>query len=123
METSTGQRQGVVARAGAAIARFSRSLPQVTIDLDGVANDQIITITLNNVSDGANSGNVSVSMGVLMGDVTGNRVVSNPDVGSVKSQVAALVTSSNFRDDVTANGVISNTDVSTTKVQVGTQLP
>jgi hypothetical protein len=62
-------------------------------------------------------------MGVLFGDVNGNRVVSNTDVASVKAQVAAPVTASNFRDDVNANGVISNTDVSTTKAQVGTSLP
>jgi hypothetical protein len=62
-------------------------------------------------------------MGVLSGDVTANRVVSNTDVASVKGQVAAPVTSSNFRNDVTVNGIISNTDVSTTKTQVGTTLP
>jgi hypothetical protein len=62
-------------------------------------------------------------MGVLLGDVTANGVVSNTDVASVKSQVAAPVTTSNFRNDVTANGIVSNTDVSTTKAQVGTTLP
>jgi hypothetical protein len=62
-------------------------------------------------------------MGVLVGDVTGNGTVSNTDVASVKAQVAAPVTASNFRNDVTINGIVSNTDVSTTKSQVGTSLP
>jgi hypothetical protein len=62
-------------------------------------------------------------MSVLLGDVTANKIVSNTDVSSVKTQVAAPVTSSNFRNDVTANGIISNTDVSTAKTQVGTTLP
>jgi hypothetical protein len=57
-------------------------------------------------------------MSVLAGDVAANKIVSNADVASVKAQVAAPVTASNFR-----NGVISNTDVSTTKAQVGTTLP
>jgi hypothetical protein len=62
-------------------------------------------------------------MGVLVGDVSANKVVSNTDVAAVKGQVAAPVSGSNFRTDVNANGVISNTDVSTTKAQVGTTLP
>jgi hypothetical protein len=95
------------------------------VNLTGVTNAQTITVGLTNVSDSAgNSSNaVSASMGVLLGDVTGNRIVSNTDVASVKAQVTAPVTSSNFRNDVNANGVVSNTDVSATKAQVGTSLP
>jgi hypothetical protein len=62
-------------------------------------------------------------MSVLVGDSTANGSVSNTDVAAVKVEVAAPVTSSNFRNDVNANGVISNTDVSTTKAQVGSALP
>jgi hypothetical protein len=62
-------------------------------------------------------------MGVLLGDVNGNAVVSNTDVSNVKGQVAATVSASNFRDDVSVNGIISNTDVGLTKAQVGTTLP
>jgi hypothetical protein len=58
-------------------------------------------------------------MGVLVGDVNSNRIVSNTEVAAVKAQVAA----SNFRNDVNANGVVSNSDVSETKAQVGTSLP
>jgi hypothetical protein len=97
---------------------------QCTVDLIGVANQQYVTVTLNNVLDSQNNtGNLSATMGLLLGDVTGNKSVSNTDVASVKGQVSAPVTSSNFRNDVNANGVISNTDVSLTKGQVGTALP
>jgi hypothetical protein len=92
---------------------------QVTVNLTNVSNAQALTLTLI----GPSIGSLSVPMAVLVGDVTANRVVSNTDVSSVKGQVAAPVTSSNFRNDVTANGIISNTDVSTTKTQVGTVLP
>jgi len=37
-------------------------------------------------------------MGVLTGDVNGNGVVRNSDVALVKTQVAAPVDSSNFRE-------------------------
>jgi hypothetical protein len=62
-------------------------------------------------------------MGLLLGDVNGNGIVSNTDAFSVQSQVAAPVTASNFRNDVTVNGVITGTDRASTKGQVGTTLP
>jgi len=95
------------------------------VHLTGVSNGQVITVTLANVYDSAgnSSQTVSVSMAVLLGDVTGNRIVSNTDVATVKAQVAATVTASNFLNDININGVISNTDVSLTKAEVGTQLP
>jgi trimeric autotransporter adhesin len=98
---------------------------QYIVDLTGVANAQTITVSLTNVNDSAgnSTGAVSASMGVLIGDVITNKVVSNTDVAEVKGQVAAPITTSNFRNDVNTNGVITNTDVSTTKVQVGISLP
>jgi hypothetical protein len=106
-----------------ATATKSVSNQLVTVDLQNVTNQQTITITLARVSDGTHTGDVSVSMGVLFGDVSANGIVSNTDVAEVKAQVTAPVDSSNFRDDVNANGIISNTDVALTKAQVGTTLP
>jgi hypothetical protein len=97
---------------------------QYRVDLTGVTNAQYISVTLSEVLDSQNNvGDVSATMGVLFGDVNGNKTVSNTDVASVKAQVAATVNSSNFRNDVNANGTLSNTDVSATKAQVGTSLP
>ena len=95
------------------------------VKVSRVTNAQLTSVKLNNVADSAGkvSTAVSASMGVLIGDINANRVVSNTDVAAVKAQVAAPVDSSNFRNDVNANGVISNTDVSVTKAQVGTTLP
>jgi hypothetical protein len=104
-------------------ATFSVSSNVVTVDLHNIANARRLTINLTNASDGVNTNNVNFPMGVLLGDVTNNTVVSNTDIASIKGQVAASVTSANFRNDVTANGIVSNTDVSTAKAQVGTTLP
>jgi hypothetical protein len=95
------------------------------VNLTGVTNAQVITVGLTNVIDSAGnfSSAVSKSMGVLVGDVNSNGVVSNTDVAAVKAQVAAPITISNFRNDVNANGVVSNTDVSAAKTRVGTSLP
>ena len=103
---------------------FGPNSNQYTVNLTGVSNAQYITVTVAGLHDvaGANFG-ASQQMGVLVGDVNGNGVVSNGDVSAVQAQVAQTVTSSNFRDDVNANGVISNGDVSLTQAQVGQTLP
>ena len=95
----------------------------VTVNLTGVTNAQTIKLTLFGVNDGAGPGNLVIPMSVLAGDTTANKVVSNTDVASVKSQISSSLTASNFRADVNANGSVSNTDVSVTKAQVSTSLP
>ena len=104
-------------------ATTSTSGNDVIVNCTGVANAKVIAVALNGVTVEGSSGNVSVPMGVLLGDTTGNKIVSNSDVASVKGQISSPVTESNFRTDVNANGVISNTDVSITKAQVSTTLP
>jgi hypothetical protein len=102
---------------------FSVSGSQVTINLSGVTNVQRITVTLHNVNDGTSTGDVPVSMGVLVGDVNGNAVVNASDVSLTKSQVGVPVSGSNFREDVNVNGVINSVDVAQVKANVGTALP
>lgn len=95
---------------------------QYIVNLTGVSDVQIITVALTKVTDsvGNFSSTVSVRMGVLFGDVTGNGVVTNTDVGAVKAQVdpTNAVTQSNFRMDVSCNGFVTNTDVGMVKSHV-----
>jgi hypothetical protein len=105
------------------VSSFSVSGSQVTVNLTGVTNVQRITVTLHNVNDGTSTGDVPVSMGVLIGDVNGNAVVNSSDVSLTKAQAGQPVTGSNFREDVNANGTISSTDVALVKSEVGTALP
>ena len=49
-----------------------------------MANGQTLGITLTNVSDGTNAGDVFVPMGLLIGDTTGNGVVNASDVSLTK---------------------------------------
>jgi DNA-binding beta-propeller fold protein YncE len=104
---------------------LSNDRRQYIVNLSGVINAQVLTVSLVNVNDSAgnHSNSIQGRIALLLGDENSNKVVSNTDVASIKAQVAAPVTSSNFRDDVNANGVISNTDVSSTKAQVGASLP
>jgi len=106
------------------VSSFSGSgTSQITVNLTGVTNVQRITVTLHNVNDGTTTGDVPVSMGVLIGDVNGNAVVNASDVSLTKSQVGQTVSGSNFREDVNVNGTISATDVTLVKSEVGTALP
>jgi hypothetical protein len=95
----------------------------VTINLTGVANAQTLGITLKNVSDGTNSGNVSIPMGVLEGDTSGNGKVNSSDISQTQSQSGHQVTSSNFREDVTVNGLINSSDIADVQQHSGTGLP
>lgn len=95
----------------------------VTIDLTGVVNAQNLGVTLNNVSDGNNSGNVSIPMGVLAGDTTSNRRVNSSDISQTQSQSGQPVGLNNFREDVTVNGQINSSDISLVQSKSGTALP
>ena len=96
---------------------------EVTVNLTNVSNAQKITVNLIGVNDGSNTENVSVPMGVLLGDTTADQSVSSTDVSDVKAQSGMAVTAATFRRDVLANGSVNATDVSTVKLASGTAIP
>lgn len=96
---------------------------EVTLNLSGVANAQTIVIRFTGVSDGTESGDVDIPMGVLFGDITGNGVVNTSDVGAVKKWTGQPVSAFGFREDVNANGVINSSDLAAVKAVAGTALP
>jgi hypothetical protein len=83
----------------------------VTVDLTGVTNAQTITITLTDVHTGTSTGNASISMGVLLGDVTASRHVDAGDIGAVQRANSQVLTNSNFRADVNVSGHVDAGDV------------
>jgi hypothetical protein len=95
------------------------------VNLTGVTNAQVITVSLTNVSDAAGnvSSAISASMGVLLGDVNASRRVDAADVSLVRQQTLQPVTNANFRDDVDASGRIDAADVSVVRQQTLTSLP
>lgn len=97
----------------------------MTINLTGVANAQTIALSLSSVTDSIAQvmPNTVVSMTLLVGDTTGNKVVNSTDVSQTKLQSGQSVTGANFRQDVTASGAINGTDVSVVKLHVGSGVP
>jgi hypothetical protein len=107
----------------AMVSSFSVNGPLVTVDLTKVTNAQTLTITLTNVSDGTNTGNVSLPMAVMEGDTTANGRVNSSDISQTQSQSGQPVTAANFREDVTVNGLINSSDISLVQSRSGTALP
>jgi predicted outer membrane repeat protein len=96
---------------------------QVIVNLTGVANAQNIFTTLFDVSDGTNSNDITIPVGLLLGDTTGNGTVNSSDISQTKGQSGTVASSGNFRTDVTVNGSINSSDISTVKSKSGTALP
>jgi WD40 repeat protein len=88
-------------------------------------NGQNVTVTANNVHDdqGTTLASVAVSMGLLVGDVTGDGRVANDDTAAVRAALGQQANSSNFRNDVTLDGRINNQDVQTVRSHKGDVLP
>ena len=118
---------GDVTNCGAASTGSVSSGPssnQCTVNLTGVPNAQNITVSLLGATTAcASSGNVSATMGLLIGDTSANGAVNATDTSQTKAQSGAVVTNANFRQDVTANGSINSSDVSLVKTKSGTALP
>jgi hypothetical protein len=96
-------------------ATTSISGKDVTVNCTGVPNAQTVAINLTGVNDGINVGNVSIPMGVLLGDVNASGVVTSGDTNLCKAQALQPVTSSNFRNDINASGAITTGDVNIIK--------
>ncbi|MGI8437661.1 MAG: hypothetical protein ACR2NX_12290, partial [Chthoniobacterales bacterium] len=111
----------VTAPLGASVANFSASGNMVTVNLQGVANVQTIMINLLGLS-GAVSGDISIPMGILLGDTSGNRQTNSTDVSQAKTNSGQTTTAANFRTDVSVNGVVNSTDVGIIKTVSGTFL-
>ncbi len=99
---------------------------QLLVDLVASScNAQNVTVTVTGVHD--DQGNVlpsaNVTMGLLLGDVTGDGVVNSADTREVKQDRNARTDGDNFREDINTNGQIDGADFSIVKGQVGTMLP
>jgi hypothetical protein len=96
-----------------------------TVNLTGVADQQYITVTLNNVVDstGATGNIVSPQLGILVGDVNASGRVDAGDVSSARQQTLQTITTSNFRNDLNASGRIDAADVSLARQDTLHSLP
>ena len=93
-----------------------------TMSLHNVNNAQLLSINLSGASDGVNTANFVVPMGVLLGDLNGGGFVDSADVGLVQRQNGKSVAFANFRMDVNASGFIDSADVGLVQRQNGQRI-
>jgi hypothetical protein len=95
------------------------------VNLSGVTNEQVLTLTASNVmsATGGLLSSVSLNIGFLIGDTTANRQVNSSDVAHTQAQSGQAVTATNAGDDVTISGEINSSDVSAVQAKSGTGLP
>lgn len=96
---------------------------EVTVNLKNVSNAQRLTVHLLGVSDGTRTSNVSVQMGVLLGDTTGDGVVNSGDITQTRRQSGQVTVESNKRIDLSVDGVINSGDITLVRRHWGTALP
>ena len=95
----------------------------ITVNLTGVTNAQYITVGLNCVSDGVNSGNMAINMGVLVGDTNATPSSTSGDTNQTKGRSGQTTDATNFRSDVNTDGTINVGDTNNVKSRSGTALP
>lgn len=106
-----------------AVGSVSISGAEVTLNLTGVTNAQVVVLTLLSVNDGSRTTDIPIHAGFLVADANQNGAVTASDVAQVKTQAGQLVGASNFRADINASGTINATDVGLAKLATGTALP
>lgn len=95
----------------------------VTINCVGITNAQTIAVNLNGVSDGNVTANVTVPVGILLGDVDASRRTDGGDVTLVRNQTVNTPTQANFRADLNASGRIDAGDIAIARQASVTALP
>jgi hypothetical protein len=95
------------------------------VTLSEVADAQQITLTLSDIIDSSENftESVSLNVGFLLGDTTGNGTVNASDIGETKAQSGQPANTANVRQDLNASGQISASDIGIVKSQAGSSLP
>jgi hypothetical protein len=110
---------GTVARTGP-----GENENEFVVNLTGVPNAEVVTVTLGNVTDACGNGAAAIvaSMGVLVGDSNGDGVVNAGDVQQARNRSGQVVVPANFRSDVNIDGAINSGDALVTRNNSGNSI-
>ena len=98
---------------------------QMIVSVGDVTDVQTLVVNLSAVTDtiGGVLETVSIPIGILQGDVNGNRAVNSGDVILVKVAASlGTIDATNFRTDVDLSGLVDDADVSATRGSSGNHL-
>jgi len=115
----------VTGGSGSVLGSPSFAGKTMTVDLTGVADAQMITVTLSQVTTGTSQvlANAQVSANMLIGDTNADKSVGSADVAQTRAQIGVAVGAGNFRQDVKVDGTINLGDVLQVRSHVGNSLP
>jgi len=108
---------------GAGAATQSAAGAIVTINLTGVLDAHNYFVTLTNVSDGTNTGSISIPVGMLRGDTNADRFVNSGDAQQTRNRAGQTTDAINFRSDVNTDGVVNSGDSTIVRGRAGNFLP
>ncbi len=109
--------------AGSVSGSSGSGTTTVTLNLTGIVNAQRITVTLFGVNNGVTTGNVSVPMGVLLGDANGDGSVNSADTTITRNRSGQTTNATNFRTDYNVDGFISAADTTIVRARSGQFIP
>jgi hypothetical protein len=116
----------ISAGTGAVQSSSGSGTTTVTVNLTGVTNIQRITVklaALTETGNPANTGDLGLTMGVLVGDTNGNGAVNAGDTTQTRSRSGQTTDATNFRSDVNTDGTINSGDQIAVRSRSGTALP
>jgi len=116
----------VSAGTGSVSSSSGSGTTTVTVNLTGVTNVQRITVkltALTETANPANTGDLGLTMGVLVGDTNGNGAVNAGDTTQTRGRSGQTTDATNFRSDVNTDGTINSGDQIAVRSRSGTALP
>jgi hypothetical protein len=97
----------------------------VIVQGTGACDQQDVIVTLNGVQDGQGNTltSAAVTVGLLYGDVNGDRRITLADLTQIRAHDGQAVDGSNFSNDINISGFIDGGDVYAAALQRGHRLP
>ncbi|HEX8281477.1 MAG TPA: immune inhibitor A domain-containing protein, partial [Chthoniobacterales bacterium] len=83
---------------------------EVVVNLGNVTNVQTIRINLTGVTGGGAAPNITVLMGVLLGDSSSDGTVNVGDAQQTRNRAGQAADVNNFRSDVNTDGIVNSGD-------------
>ena len=92
--------------------------------LSNGCNGEVVACTIHDIagSEGQTLSEATVTMGLLLGDVTADGVVDDADYQATKLNVGKITDNSNFREDLNADGRIDRNDARLVRRKSGSAL-
>jgi hypothetical protein len=105
------------------ISNFNASGSELTLNLDSVADQQSMVISVSGMSDGTNAGTLSIPVSFLVGDANGDGTINSADATLTRNGSGQSADATNFRMDFNTDGTINSADATLVRALSGHFIP